>query len=223
MEHISQRRPRWSLPSPSVLTNLQNWVVNRTSYRANQHHTPLLSVATWLTDFQAWKNWEIFLKLGMVSMIPNLLLSLSHNFQNFFLPDTFLLSLETSLTSRYSEIQGDLLNINLLLLPGWQQSPRDRNSKSLPTLWSCDPVLTKQTWAEVGLRLLGKIFLLKRKARSNGSACLWVWGVVNRKIHLWKFMEQKNGKSLYLTVMAESLRSPIILLVSDLSLSSYVR
>lgn len=99
--------------------------------------------------------------------------------------------------------------------------PRDRNSKWLPTLWSCDPVLTKQTRAEVGRRLLGKIFLLKRKAKRNGSACLWMWGVVNRKIQVWKFMEQKNGESLYLTIMAESLRSPIILLVSDLSLSSY--
>lgn len=47
----------------------------------------------------------------------NILLSLSHNFRNFFLPDTFLLSLETSLTSRYSEIKGDLSNINPLLLP----------------------------------------------------------------------------------------------------------
>ena len=69
----------------------------------------------------------------------------------------------------------------------------------------CDPVLTNGTQGEVGSRLLGKIFLLERRAKRNGNSCICVWRAASKKIHMWKMMKQKNGKSLGPTAIAESL------------------
>lgn len=68
----------------------------------------------------------------------------------------------------------------------------------------CDPVLTNGTRGEGGLRLLGKIVLLKRRAKSDGKSCICVRSVVSGKTHIWKMMKQKSGKGLGPTVMAES-------------------
>lgn len=68
-----------------------------------------------------------------------------------------------------------------------------------------DPVLTNGTQEGIDVRLPGKIFLLKRRAKRNGNSYICVWSEASKTIHMWETMKQESGASLGPNAIAESL------------------